>query len=121
LTRTIALHREAAASSVGSSTDTTSGGTAAPASKFLAVKDVKASVEPMAAVKLDQASEAQWRAVGYSAVLNGSVAVVTLAGGQGESGFRRATVRAGSVLGVMHNVLSVSMGVDGAVRDAVWC
>jgi len=95
LSRTIALHREAAASSTASTTETTSGGTAAPESEFLAVKDVKESVEPMAAVKLDLASEAQWRAVGYSAVLNGSVAVVTLAGGQGESVFRRATNGAG--------------------------
>ena len=121
LSRTIALHREAAASSAASTTETTSGGTAAPESEFLAVKDVKESVEPMAAVKLDLASEAQWRAVGYSAVLNGSVAVVTLAGGQGESVFRRATVRAGGVVGVVQNVVSVPTGVGGVVKDEVWC
>jgi hypothetical protein len=120
LSRTIALHREAAASSAASTTETTSGGTGAPESEFLAVKDVKESVEPMSAVRLDQASEAQWRAVGYSAVLNASVAVVTLAGGQGESVFRRATVQAGGVVGVVQNVVSVSTGVGGVVKDTVW-
>jgi hypothetical protein len=113
LSRTIALHREAAASSAASTTETASGGTPAPASEFRAVKDVKESVEPMSAVRLDQASEAQWRAVGYSAVLNGSVAVVTLAGGQGESVFRRATVRAGVRSG---RGAKCGLGVDGCGR-----